>query len=155
MIQSNVIHCYRRGALEAMARQALEQYDVSLLYGEPRAIPIEEIIVKLFHLTLEYYDLSEDGNVLGKMVFSAGNVTIYLREEHCYTQIPVSAGTMLIDNLDPILGLDLVNKAGYNFRSTKEHMLLEMILNACYKLSIYECNNILRANGCQLLTNEK
>lgn len=43
---------YRREALETIARNELKKYDPSLISGEPRAIPIEDIVERHYGLTV-------------------------------------------------------------------------------------------------------
>ena len=48
---------YRREVLENIARNELKQYDPSLINGEPRAIPIEDIVERHYRLDVEYHYL--------------------------------------------------------------------------------------------------
>ena len=58
--------------------------------------------------------------------------------------------------LHPILSMDLVCKAGHAFKQyDEEHIIYQMLLNAKYQSSIYECNEILQLNNCKLLGREQ
>jgi len=57
--------------------------------------------------------------------------------------------------LSPILSADMIRKSGNTFRATEEHIIYQMLLNAYYQNSIYECNEILLANNCKPLTKEE
>ena len=57
--------------------------------------------------------------------------------------------------LPPDLSMDLVNKSGHTLMAfDEEHVIYRFILNLKYQSSIYECNEILRANNCKPLSKE-
>ena len=57
--------------------------------------------------------------------------------------------------LPPDLSMDLVNKSRHSLMAfDEEHVIYRLILNAKYRSSIYECNEILRANNCKPLSKE-
>lgn len=58
--------------------------------------------------------------------------------------------------LHPILSMDLVGKAGFVLKTfDEEHIIYQMLLTSYYQNSIYECNEILRANNCKALGKEE
>ncbi len=57
--------------------------------------------------------------------------------------------------LSPILSRDMISKAGISFRISEEHIVYQMLLNSYYQNSIYECNEILRANNFKPLSTEE
>lgn len=57
--------------------------------------------------------------------------------------------------LQPVLSMDLVAKGGHILKQfDEEHIIYHFILNSKYQCSIYECNEILRANSCKPLSKE-
>jgi|GEM_PF-846285 len=60
---------YDATTLNVIARNVIKKYDTSLLYGEPCAIPIEQIIELFYKLNIEYRHLRKNGDVLGCTVF--------------------------------------------------------------------------------------
>ena len=75
---------YTEQTMESIARRVLDAYDTHLYRGQPRAIPIEDIIER-------------HGLTLGKTVFDTGLEAVYDMELGEYTLFPVKAGTILID----------------------------------------------------------
>ena len=71
---------YTEQTMESIARRVLDAYDERLYRGQPRAIPIEDLIER-HGLTLEFQYLRKNGRILGKTVFDTG----------------LEAGTILID----------------------------------------------------------
>ena len=58
--------------------------------------------------------------------------------------------------LHPILSMDLVGKAGFTFKQyDEEHVIYQLLLNTKHQSSIYECNEILRANNCNTIGKEE
>lgn len=57
--------------------------------------------------------------------------------------------------LNPILSADMVRKSGNVFIIDEEHIIYQILLNSHYQNSIYECNEILRANNCKPLGREE
>lgn len=88
---------YREAALEAIARKVIKEYDPSLLAGEPVPIPIEEMIEKQFHLSLEYQILRKSGHILGITVFEDDYVPVYDSDAGQYTLLFFPKGTIIID----------------------------------------------------------
>ena len=87
---------YTEQTMESIARRVLDAYDTHLYRGQPRAIPIEDIIER-HGLTLEFQYLRKNGRILGKTVFDTGLEAVYDMELGEYTLFPVKAGTILID----------------------------------------------------------
>ena len=57
--------------------------------------------------------------------------------------------------LNPILSLDMVRKSGNVFIIDEEHLIYQLLLTTYYQNSIYECNEILKANNCKPLGREE
>ena len=57
---------YSEYGIENIARRVLTAYDARLYYGQPSAIPIEDLI-EANGLSLEYQYLRKNGRILGKM----------------------------------------------------------------------------------------
>ena len=87
---------YTEQTMESIARRVLDAYDERLYRGQPRAIPIEDLIER-HGLTLEFQYLRKNGRILGKTVFDTGLEAVYDMELGEYTLFPVKAGTILID----------------------------------------------------------
>lgn len=84
---------YSEYGIENIARRVLTAYDARLYYGQPSAIPIEDLI-EANGLSLEYQYLRKNGRILGKTVFDDGLEAVYDLERHEYTLFPVRAGTI-------------------------------------------------------------
>lgn len=84
-------------AMEMLAIRELKKYDSTLICGEPRAVPIEDIIEKQYGIEIEYHYLRKNLRTLGQMVFDGGYVPVYDMQKQKYTLIDVSPKTMLID----------------------------------------------------------
>jgi Zn-dependent peptidase ImmA (M78 family) len=86
-------------SIEACARRIIEDYDPSLISGEPRPIPIEEILELQHGIRIEFRRLRIKNNVLGCTVFEDGFLPAYVdtQEFKGYTLIPVAANTIVID----------------------------------------------------------
>lgn len=87
---------YSEYGIENIARRVLTAYDARLYYGQPSAIPIEDLI-EANGLSLEYQYLRKNGRILGKTIFDDGLEAVYDMERHEYTLFPVRAGTILVD----------------------------------------------------------
>ena len=57
--------------------------------------------------------------------------------------------------LHPILSQDLIQKAGYKFKNTEEHIAYQLLLGSYYENSIHECNEVLKSNNFTLLGKEQ
>jgi len=113
---------YSENALETIAINTIKSYDLSLINGEPRAIPIEEIIEAL-GLRIEYYYLRKNGLLLGEIVFDDGVTIIYDKQTGRYTAVPVQAGTIIIDGI-------LSESGNYGrFRFTLAHELAHWLIH--------------------------
>ncbi len=109
-------------ALEAIARNTIKKFDETLLTGEPRAIPIEEIIEQHFGLNIEYHFLRKDGRILGETVFNDGAVPIYDMETKKYTLIMVGGGTIIIDA--SLLRMHSLGRLRFTFAHELAHWIL-------------------------------
>ena len=88
---------YRYTALEGIARKTLKEYDMSLVTGTPRAIPIDLIAEQYFGLRIEYHCLRKNGVILGETIFDDAQVPVYDTEAKCYTLIAAKRGTIILD----------------------------------------------------------
>lgn len=57
--------------------------------------------------------------------------------------------------LNPVFSQDLIRKAGLTFQVTEEQIIYQVLLNSFYQNSIYECNEVLAANGFKPLVKEE
>ena len=107
---------YNDTMLENLARSIIIKYDPALL-REPTPIPVEEIMEKVYGLTIEFQYIRKNGRILGETVFEDAMVPIYdKRSGEGYKLVPVKAGTVLID-------VSLMNKRGdgrYNWTCAHE-----------------------------------
>ncbi len=87
---------YTEQALEAIARNIIKGYDRTLL-GQPKAIPIEEIVESIDALVVTYQYIRKNGRILGETVFDDMPVPIYDRERGGYEFIPATRGTIIVD----------------------------------------------------------
>lgn len=87
---------YSTHDIENIARRILTAYDSALYYGNPAAVPIEDI-VEAHGLSLEYQYLRKNGRILGKAIFDDGLEAVYDMDKQEYILFPVKAGTILID----------------------------------------------------------
>lgn len=84
--------------LELLAAKELKKFDNGkYIFGDPAAVPIEEIIENHYGISIEYHCLRKNMRTLGQMIFDGGHVPIYDREKQEYTLIDVMPNTMLID----------------------------------------------------------
>lgn len=60
---------YTEQTMESIARRVLDAYDERLYRGQPRAIPIEDLIER-HGLILEFQYLRKNGRILGKTVLT-------------------------------------------------------------------------------------
>ena len=83
---------------EAIARNVLKGYDLSLVSGSPQAVPIEKVAHYL-GLCIEYQCLRKNGVVLGEMVYDDSLVPVYFNDgiRKDYTLIHVKGGTIILD----------------------------------------------------------
>ncbi len=87
---------YRDTTLEGIARRILCAYEEELYAGQPKAVPIEEII-EAHGITLVYQYIRKNGRILGKTIFEDGVDAVWDMDEQQYILFPVQAGTILID----------------------------------------------------------
>jgi len=57
-------------------------------------------------------------------------------------------------NLTPQISAEMLKKAGLTLMMNEEEQAYQMLLNSCYDMSIYDCNNILAELGFDPLTKE-
>ena len=119
------IPIYRQDALGAIARNTLEDYDKSLIFGEPRATPIERL-VEWLGLILSYYCIKQDGSILGETVFNNMKIPVFFRDLTMYDLIPIRAGTIIID--DSLL--DCINDGRLRF--TIAHEIAHWLIHQNY-----------------------
>ncbi len=79
-----------------VANAILEQYCPMALIT-PMPVPIEDIATSKLGITMLEKRLTEDLSIYGQMCFTKGVVEIYDKNEREYREIPVDAGTMIID----------------------------------------------------------
>ena len=114
--------------LEYLAVRELKRIGCgSYVCGEPRAIPIEDIIERGYGISIEYHHLRKNMTTLGQMIFDGGHVPVYDMESQSYTLINVPPNTMLID-------IRLTENKRYEnrLRFTMAHELAHYILHKSY-----------------------
>jgi hypothetical protein len=89
----------RKKVLETKARKILCDYDTDLLFGEPKAIPIEDIIESYLNINLQYHAIRKDHKILGCTMFSDGILPVWFEEEKKYDLIFVEKNTFVIDDI--------------------------------------------------------
>ena len=87
---------YRNEALDNIARNAIKSYDASLL-SEPSAIPIEDIMEKVYGLVIIYQRIRKTGLVLAETAFDDTFIAVYDDEKKKYIWLPVERGTVVVD----------------------------------------------------------
>ena len=79
-----------------------------------------------------------------------------MRNNEAYdAKLPSIVAVCIGLQLNPILSADMIKKAGHAFKIDEAHIIYQMLLNSHYRNSIYECNEILRANNCKPLGREE
>ncbi|MDO4544509.1 MAG: ImmA/IrrE family metallo-endopeptidase, partial [Clostridia bacterium] len=90
---------YRQPVIELIANRELKKYRGGIcLYGNPRPVPIEEMIEQVYDISIEYHHIRKYFIVLGQTVFEDSFIPIYDCEKSAYTAIEVSANTIVIDS---------------------------------------------------------
>jgi len=119
-------------ALETIARQIISQFDPSLLY-KPAVIPVEDIMEKIYGLTIEFLYIRKNGRILGETVFEDAEIPIYEhRNDEGYKLIPVKAGTVIID-------ASLLHKGRIGrLRFTCAHELAHWVIDKNYFMELGE-----------------
>ena len=112
---------YNDNTLESIARTIITRYNPALL-RYPAPIPVEEIIEKVYGLTIEFQCIRKNGRVLGETIFEDAMVPIYDRRSgEGYKVVAVKAGTIFID-------VSLMNKRGNGrYRWTCAHELAHWV----------------------------
>ena len=136
------IPLYRERALNQIALNALKSLKENIIFGEPKAVPIEKIVEQVYQLTIEYVHLTEKGDKLGQMVYSKGYTGVFDFEQDKYVLFYVNAGTILIESnlID-----DITQYGRYRFTLAHElgHWLLhqEMFLKTRQAAAMYDEEN--------------
>ncbi len=89
-----------------------------------------------------------------KSLINAKTIQRMRNNEKHDTKLPTVVAICIGLQLNPILSADMLKKAGHTFRIDEEHVTYQMLLASYYQNSIYECNEILRANNCKPLSKE-
>lgn len=128
---------YNDEALETIARKVISQYDPSLLY-KPSIIPVEDIMEKVYGLTLEFQYIRNNGRILGETIFENAKVPIYERENNKgYKLISVKAGTVIID-----ASLLHEKSSSGRLRFTCAHELAHWVIDKNYFMQLGETANL-------------
>ena len=53
--------------------------------------------------------------------------------------------------LPPVLSACLLKASGKSFMMTEQHIMYQFLLNSCYHMSIFDCNEMLTAQGLKPL----
>jgi hypothetical protein len=93
---SNYIPRLYKNAFEAVAHGFLNKYFPEALYTS-MPIPIEKIAREIMGLTIVERTITEDFSVFGMMCFTQGKTEIFDRRTQEFHDLPVTAGTMIID----------------------------------------------------------
>lgn len=117
---------YCRQALESIALSEIKAYDEQLTQGDPRAIPIEEMIEFKYGLIVKYYTLSKNGAIHGLTAFENCVIPIYDKKLRRYEGLLVKAGTIIIDNC--LLAPNMEKR----LRFTLAHELAHWIIHSDY-----------------------
>lgn len=123
------IGVYREKALETLALKVIKAYDATLVSGEPRAIPIEDIIEQHLGLRVEYQTLSKKGSILGLTVFEDCPIPIYDLDNKRYTIILVKSGTIIVD--ERLCQQSKIGRLRFTFAHELAHYLIhrELFMN--------------------------
>lgn len=87
---------HESAVFEAVARRVLNEYDPALLWGEPVAVPIEDIALSL-GLCIEYQRIRKNGAILGELVYDDGLIAVYDADMKRYDLIQVKGSTIILD----------------------------------------------------------
>lgn len=124
---------YKQRALDAIAQNVLKDYDETLVTGEPREIPILEIIEYHYGLNVEFHHLSKSGDIHGLTIFEDSRIPVYNFKDKSFDFLEFKAGTILIDSR-----LQAKNRRK-KMRFTMAHELAHHILHSEHFL---ECEEI-------------
>lgn len=125
--------------LAAIARNVLEKYNPTLIHGEPKAIPIEDIVERHYGLNMEYRHFRKQGNVLGCAVFNDTLLPIWNMDEKRYELLPVKRGTIVIS-------AELLNdRTDGRLRYTVAHELAHWLIHQ----ELYSGGNVAAASSIQ------
>ncbi len=124
---------YTLRTMDTIAHKVLKEYDKTLVTGEPREIPIEEIIEFHYDLRLEYKYLTKDCTIQGMCVFEDCQLPIYNPKTKAWDICDVLKDTILIDKRL------LAKNKRQRLRFTMAHELAHHILHKEYFL---ECEEV-------------
>ncbi len=94
--KSNGLPILSKKEIDAYAEALVSDFKPELL-KQPSSIPIDEFIELYLNLSIDYKNLSTDGNTLGMIAFNDGYVEVY-DDLNNKELIEVDAGTIFIDN---------------------------------------------------------
>ena len=89
---------YNLRAIDILAQNALKYYDEDLINGEPREIPIEELMEFHYGLIVQYKCITKNGTIHGLTVFEDSIIPVYDTKLKLYEASYAKAGTIIIDN---------------------------------------------------------
>lgn len=99
--------------IEADVLLLIEQYNPELLKN-PQPLDIEDFVENFIGFNVHYLDLTNNGSILGRMVFNKRKILAYDSEANDITYSPVDENTVVLDN-------SLLSGNEYLFRSTMGH----------------------------------
>jgi DNA-binding Xre family transcriptional regulator len=82
-----------------------------------------------------------------RTLVSLKTVQRLMKEEEYSSNLKTIVAICIELKLPPEVSSDLMRKAGLVFKCTKEHSLLQILVNSFYNSTLYECNEILKMNG--------
>jgi len=97
-IRKSLVPRYSKVDLENLAQEFLTSHYPKAL-ATPMKVPIRGIAIKKLGLRVLEKCLTEDLSIYGQMCFTSGKLEIYDPENDEYLEIPVRAGTIVIDPL--------------------------------------------------------
>ncbi len=90
-----------------------------------------------------------------RSLVSSKQVQRMLNEDKYSGKLKAVIAVSIILKLDPQLTFDLIEKAGFKFSASKEHMFLKLMIESCSNSTIYECNRMLHSIGYKALTSNE
>ncbi len=135
---------------EELKKIGAEAKQVAGIYRQLPSTFADTLVVHMDRLKYTEEALAENALVTAKTIQRMRNDMKY--KPKLETVVAVCIGLQL----HPVLSIDLVAKAGHSFKQfDEEHIIYQWLLNTKYQCSIYECNEILRANNCKVLCKEE
>ena len=86
---------------------------------------------------------------------SSNSISRLRREAYPKTSLSIVVSLCVGLNLHPLMAKDLVQKAGYSFNESLEHVAYQMILFSMTNNSLEECNDYLKSVGVKQLGTEE